>query len=192
MMTAVVGQTQQLVLRAFTSSKIEALEGTDGGDSPFFSPDGQWIGFTSSDHKLKKLALDGGQVTTLAEGEWGGGSWGEDGSIVYTPYYDLGLWQAARSFSWRAQSFLARPCARRKGGDLHEFPLTVERVADRAVFDRQWRTAGFGRECDFRPIPGQRSPGICQRQNFVRRTLRQKTSRGHRCAGGSSRCRAAN
>jgi serine/threonine-protein kinase len=66
-MTAVVGQTQQLVLRAFTSSKIEALEGTEGGDSPFFSPDGQWIGFTSSDHKLKKLALDGGQVTTLAE-----------------------------------------------------------------------------------------------------------------------------
>jgi serine/threonine-protein kinase len=96
-MTAVVGQTQQLVLRAFTSSKIEALEGTEGGDSPFFSPDGQWIGFTSSDHKLKKLALDGGQVTTLAEGEWGGGSWGEDGSIVYTPYYDLGLWQVSES-----------------------------------------------------------------------------------------------
>jgi serine/threonine protein kinase len=95
-MTAFAGRTSQLFLRTFESSKIEPLEGTEGGDSPFFSPDGQWIGFTSS-NKLKKLALDGGQLTTLAEADWGGGSWGEDGSIVYTPYYDLGLWRVSES-----------------------------------------------------------------------------------------------
>jgi serine/threonine-protein kinase len=44
---------------------------------------------------LKKVSLEGGQVVALADGDWGGGSWGEDGSIVYTPYYLDGLWRVA-------------------------------------------------------------------------------------------------
>jgi serine/threonine-protein kinase len=96
-MTAYAGRTSQLYLRTFESPEVRALEGTEGGDTPFFSPDGRWIGFTAADQKLKKLALDGGQLTTLADADWGGGSWGEDGSIVYTPYYDSGLWRVSAS-----------------------------------------------------------------------------------------------
>jgi serine/threonine-protein kinase len=39
------------------------------------------------------VSLDSGQVVSLADGDWGGGSWGEDGWIIYTPEYLDGLWR---------------------------------------------------------------------------------------------------
>ena len=95
--TAFKGQTSQLFLRSFDDPELQALEGTEGGNTPFFSPDGRWIGFTGDGRRLQKIALDTGQVTTLAEAEWGGGSWGEDETIVYTPTYDDGLWKVPSS-----------------------------------------------------------------------------------------------
>jgi serine/threonine-protein kinase len=91
-------QADQLYVRSFANSKIEALEGTEGGATPFFSPDGSWIGYTSStDQKLKTISLENGQISTIADAEWGGGSWSEDDTIVYTPYYDDGLWRVSAS-----------------------------------------------------------------------------------------------
>lgn len=45
----------------------EQLPGTEGAISPFFSPDGKWIGFVTMDGKLKKLPMAGGTPMTLAE-----------------------------------------------------------------------------------------------------------------------------
>src|SRR5262249_11591175 len=54
-------------------------------ESPFFSPDGQWIAFFAGG-KLKKSAVTGGAVVTLADAPLErGGSWGEDGTIVFEP-----------------------------------------------------------------------------------------------------------
>jgi serine/threonine-protein kinase len=39
------GDTQQLYLRAIDRSEATSISGTKGADSPFFSPDGQWVGF---------------------------------------------------------------------------------------------------------------------------------------------------
>jgi serine/threonine-protein kinase len=87
------GTRTRLHRRSLSSNEILPLEGTDGGNAPFYSPDGRWIGFTSGhDGELKKLSLESGQVVTLAGGDWGGGSWGEDGTIVFTPDYTAGLW----------------------------------------------------------------------------------------------------
>src|ERR1043166_930091 len=36
---------QQIYLRALDSQESKPISGTEGGDSPFFSPDGKWIGF---------------------------------------------------------------------------------------------------------------------------------------------------
>jgi serine/threonine-protein kinase len=42
------------------------IAGTDGAMHPFFSPDGQWVGFFA-DGKLKKVSLDGGAPVAIAD-----------------------------------------------------------------------------------------------------------------------------
>ena len=67
------------------------LVGTEGVRNPFFSPDGRWIGFFA-DGNLKKIAVTGGAVVTLskAQGTYGG-TWGEDGTIVFARDQGEGL-----------------------------------------------------------------------------------------------------
>ena len=90
------GLSTRLYRRSMGSPEFEVLGGTEGANAPFHSPDGRWIGFTSGrDGALRKLSLDGGQLVTLAEANWGGGSWGADDSIVYTPEYTDGLWRVS-------------------------------------------------------------------------------------------------
>ena len=58
------------------------LAGTANAADPFFSPDGQWIGF-AADGKLKKISTDGGVPLTLCdETAFRGAAWAEDGSII--------------------------------------------------------------------------------------------------------------
>jgi serine/threonine-protein kinase len=93
--TATDGETTRLYRRSLNSIDVVPLEGAEGAQVPFFSPDGRWVGFSAPDGRLKKVSLDGGQAVALVEGNWGGGSWGEDGSIIYTPNYLDGLWRVA-------------------------------------------------------------------------------------------------
>ena len=58
------------------------LEGTDGARGPFFSVDGQWVGFAAAG-KLWKTRLNGGEPVALCDApELLGASWGDDGFIV--------------------------------------------------------------------------------------------------------------
>jgi serine/threonine-protein kinase len=64
--------------------QIEATElpGTEGAQAPFFSPDGQWVGFFARG-TLKKVSIQKMQVIPLCDGSLAnGGSWGEDGNII--------------------------------------------------------------------------------------------------------------
>jgi len=75
----------RLYVRALNQPQATALSGTEDARDPFFSPDGQWIGFFA-DGKLKKISVQGGAAVTLCDAPEGrGGSWGEDGTIVFTP-----------------------------------------------------------------------------------------------------------
>ena len=72
----------KLFTRRLDQSAAAELPGTDGAQTPFFSPDGQWVGFFTGS-MLKKVSLQKGQVIPLcAAGLNYGGSWGEDGSII--------------------------------------------------------------------------------------------------------------
>ena len=64
---------QQLYLRAMDSLDAKPVPGTEGAVEPFFSPDGQEIGFFAGG-KLKKVSVGGGVPVTLGDGatfRWG-------------------------------------------------------------------------------------------------------------------------
>jgi serine/threonine protein kinase/Tol biopolymer transport system component len=77
----------QLELRSLGALTVRDLPGTTGARQPFFSPDGQWIGFFTETGELKKLSLAGGVPITLAQNingsSWSFGVWTEDGTIVF-------------------------------------------------------------------------------------------------------------
>lgn len=80
-----------LYLRAIDSFDIKLLEGTANAGAPFFSPDGQWIGFVA-DGKLKRIPTSGGAVETLCDAAgFRGASWGRDDEIIFSPDYSAGL-----------------------------------------------------------------------------------------------------
>src|ERR1019366_10723359 len=71
--------------------KVAELPGTQGATRPFFSPDGQWVGFNSGD-KLNKISVEGGAVLRLGDvAALAGASWGEDGSVVVCEGLGKGL-----------------------------------------------------------------------------------------------------
>jgi serine/threonine protein kinase/Tol biopolymer transport system component len=76
---------QRLYIRSLDQLQATTLSGTENARNPFFSPDGQWIGFFA-DGKLKKTSVQGGAAVTLCDAPNDrGGSWGGDGTIVFTP-----------------------------------------------------------------------------------------------------------
>ena len=70
------------------------LAGTEGANQPFFSPDGQWVGFGARG-KVNKISVDGGPVVPLGaiDGVFNGASWAEDGSIFVGDAAGKGLLQ---------------------------------------------------------------------------------------------------
>jgi hypothetical protein len=71
-----------LLTRRLDQSKAVPLVGTEGAFAPFFSPDGQWVGFFAGG-KVKKTRLDGGEPISLCDASAGrGASWGEDDNII--------------------------------------------------------------------------------------------------------------
>ncbi len=72
------------VLRLATGESTP-LVGTQGGAFPFWSPDGKYLGFFA-DGKLKKISAEGGPAQALCDAPDGrGGSWNEQGTIIFAP-----------------------------------------------------------------------------------------------------------
>ena len=90
-------------LGALKEAHATALPGTEEADNPFFSPDGQQLAFFAGG-KLKRIAVMGGTPVTVcdepkagAANSGGGGTWGEDGTILFTPGLGpgVGLWRVS-------------------------------------------------------------------------------------------------
>jgi len=81
-----VGGGVQLFRKLREEGTSTLLAGTEGGLSPFFSPDGRWIGYVTVDGKLRKVPVDGGNPLTLAEDAHpvnNSATWLDDNTIVY-------------------------------------------------------------------------------------------------------------
>ena len=84
---------QQLYLRPMDSQEAKPIPGTEGAVNPFFSPDGQWVGFFAGGN-LKKVPVSGGAALTLAIVALPrGASWGSQGIIAFAPTTDGALQQ---------------------------------------------------------------------------------------------------
>ena len=81
---------RRLYLRAMDGLEATPLPGTEGASAPFFSPDGQWLGFSAAG-RLKKISVSGGTSVTLAEmpgagtGAAAAFSWSQQGTIIVAP-----------------------------------------------------------------------------------------------------------
>ena len=81
--SATVAGKVQLWIRPLAALTAQPLPGTEGATLPFWRPDSQAIGFFA-DSKLKWIHAAGGPTTTLASVQhaWGG-SWNQNGDILF-------------------------------------------------------------------------------------------------------------
>ena len=60
------------------------IPGTEGGRGPFFSPDGEWVGFRAG-NRLRKFSFRGDRAMDLCEAPGlQEATWGKDGKIVFS------------------------------------------------------------------------------------------------------------
>src|SRR5262249_40320418 len=88
---------QKLYIRDIDQFASAEIAGTDGANSPFFSPDGQWVGFVANG-KLRKVTVRGGPPQTIAEttqtvNAFALASWERDDTIFYTPTVGVAIFR---------------------------------------------------------------------------------------------------
>ena len=98
--TAMVNRSEEVLRRRLDQSGMEVIAGAGQGDQgtgnsrPFISPDGRWVA-SFKQGKLRKVPVEGGPAIDLASSDWGGGSWGQNGKLVYGRSYNTGIWMVS-------------------------------------------------------------------------------------------------
>jgi len=83
---AYVGAEQQLFVRRLDEFEAHPLEGARGARSPFFSPDGAWIGYWA-DQAIRRIPTNGGPTQRITSAATIlGASWTADGRIVFAEF----------------------------------------------------------------------------------------------------------
>jgi eukaryotic-like serine/threonine-protein kinase len=80
-----------LYIRRLDSTEFTHVSGSRAARSPFFSPDGAWVGFFG-EGALKKVPISGGSPTVIVPdvaNPWGG-AWLTGGTIIYTNFLASG------------------------------------------------------------------------------------------------------
>ncbi len=90
------GEEARLYRRTLGTLEPVAIPGTEGATDPFFSPDGQWIGFFAGG-KLQKVQVAGGIPQPICDAPQGsaGASWGPDDTIILSLGATSGLLQVS-------------------------------------------------------------------------------------------------
>jgi serine/threonine protein kinase len=74
-----------LWVRPLDALEAQPLEGTEGAEMPFWSPDSRFVGFNAGG-KLKKIDVSGGPPITLADTDTNNnGAWSPEGVILFNP-----------------------------------------------------------------------------------------------------------
>lgn len=114
------GGNTQLWIRPLSSLTAQPLAGTDEPLSAFFAPDDQQIAFVS-EGALKKMGLSGGspQIICKLQGDFFGGVWLTDGTIVFGSFGSGLLRVSANGGQPEAITTLNKE----RGDIVHSFPV---------------------------------------------------------------------
>jgi serine/threonine-protein kinase len=152
---AVRGGSTQLYLRRLDELEARPVPGTEGANTPLFSPDGRWLAFYA-EGALKKVSLAGGVPLTISEAPpvWSA-TWAGDNIVFATTLASSGLWLVSADGGEPMQ------LTKLKGGDSeHGYPqilpggtqvlfsvlgATGWQPALLSLNDREWRLVGNGR-----------------------------------------------
>jgi len=137
------GGAPRLYVRRLAQLTATVLPDTEGAAGPFFSPDSQWLGFFASG-SLKKVAITGGATVTLAPAPTArGGTWADDGTIVFAPTINDGLWRVSGEAAGRKAERLTTLAP---GEWTHRWPQVLPNgravlytvTADQGNFTKGW------------------------------------------------------
>jgi eukaryotic-like serine/threonine-protein kinase len=80
------GEPRRLFVRDFDGDIPRPVPGTELARSPFFSPDGRWLGFNAGD-ATRKVSLESGRIVVLCSCAGGarGTTWTDRDAIISTP-----------------------------------------------------------------------------------------------------------
>jgi len=96
------GERGMLWIYRLDTGEARVVPDSSSAEGPFFSPDGQWLGFATNvsgeaangTGAVRKFSLATGLTQVVARiPDYYGGSWGDDGSIVVAPSTTEGLWR---------------------------------------------------------------------------------------------------
>ena len=128
-----------LWVRSIDSPAAQQLAGTEDAAYPFWSPQGDAIGFFASG-KLKTTTLLGGIPKTLSTALNGrGGTWGEDGTILFVPESNGPVYRIPDKGGELVQATTLRRADRQLG---HRWPVFVDR--SRFIYTSQGPGDGVG------------------------------------------------
>jgi len=117
--TAVRGNTQQLYMRSLDRLESEPIPGTENSDTPFFSPNGDWLGFWQG-NELKKMPANGGSIVRIcATPPIMGASWGSNDVVVFGSPEARGLMRVPADGSTPPRQLTT---AKDSGDISHRFP----------------------------------------------------------------------
>ena len=101
------GDNTRLYRRPIDEFEAKPIPGTEGASAPFFSPDGEWVGFFAED-QLKKVShlgaapliisdLQGVRVRRGKTSYGVAGNWAADDTILFSDYFTHGIWRVPAS-----------------------------------------------------------------------------------------------
>jgi serine/threonine protein kinase/Tol biopolymer transport system component len=106
-----------LWVRSLDTLNAQPLAGTEGAARPFWSPDSRFLAFFA-DGKLKKIDVSGGPPLTLCDApDDRGGTWSQNGVIVFAPRPDSALLKVSDSGGTPIAATVLAP------GEVHRGPL---------------------------------------------------------------------
>jgi serine/threonine-protein kinase len=191
------GETAQLFIRPIDQFAAKPIDGTEDARQPFFSPDGQWIGFFAK-QKLLKVAVTGGSPIPLCDAtDFVGGSWGPGNTIVFTPRWHSGLLTVSAD-GGVPQPLTAVDASKNRLSHIHPQFLpdgkavlfTVQVGGIRSMDDAEIDVQVIGesqprtlvRGGHVRALHSNRASRLCQEWDFAGGTLRSETSSSNRSA----------
>jgi len=110
---------------------IKPMPGTEGGRTPFFSPDGNWLGF-SAGGKLKKIPVGGGSPLVICDTVRAiGPVWNADNSIAFSPDWHTGIMQVPAA-GGRPEFFVRPDLAKNEASSA--FPQMLHSPSDALLY----------------------------------------------------------